>query len=590
MSIAVSCQCGARFKADVALAGQQKNCPKCRGVITIPQAVATSSSQPQGLVAACQCGKRFKAPATMAGRRVAYPACGQAINVPSTAGASANPAPPDPLGGVSDDLWNSAPADSPLGTPLTPAQPLGQVGGGYAAPQAKRKTSFRIQPWMIFTAVGVAALCVIGVGVSSLIGWLGDSERDTTAGLSSSQAADLPTNADELAEFVESGRDSPDTTAIWRRAIDQVSDLKGRPGAGLLTAATGRQSFPAIPAPGQRWLHRQSAERVVSGQTEVLRLLHEAAAGKGSPRLLTDFSQGAKTDLSDIQKLQTAASLLSLETHVHAHRGNKDEALKSMAAIFAIARVLEKEPFLVTYLLRLAVVRATCHLTATIVPHMDFSEQQLDELDRLLGEVDLSSSFQRAFITECSIGIMGIRDPALLDGVIDPSVASQISGSREKDLEYYTSVMRRAAEAAKLSAREAYKSAVVISADQNELTSADAATRQEHVLSMLLVPPIKTAFAANAQTVAMRDAARIALRLAGHHQSHGSYPSELTQAGYKHSELPSDPFVDHALRYKATGDGFVIYSVGSDGQDNGGKGSIASGSDIVFRVSGVRSS
>jgi len=51
------------------------------------------------------------------------------------------------------------------------------------------------------------------------------------------------------------------------------------------------------------------------------------------------------------------------------------------------------------------------------------------------------------------------------------------------------------------------------------------------------------------------------------------YPENLTEliiAGYL-EELPMDPYSDKPLVYKKTDDGFILYSIGEDFKDDGGK-------------------
>jgi hypothetical protein len=51
------------------------------------------------------------------------------------------------------------------------------------------------------------------------------------------------------------------------------------------------------------------------------------------------------------------------------------------------------------------------------------------------------------------------------------------------------------------------------------------------------------------------------------------YPAtldELIEAGYL-KELPKDPYSDKPIIYKKTGDNFVLYSIGRNFEDDGGK-------------------
>jgi hypothetical protein len=53
------------------------------------------------------------------------------------------------------------------------------------------------------------------------------------------------------------------------------------------------------------------------------------------------------------------------------------------------------------------------------------------------------------------------------------------------------------------------------------------------------------------------------------------------------AEVPTDPFADAPLRFRRTKDGIMIYSVGYDGQDNGGKlenNGMIPGTDLGVRL------
>jgi len=69
----------------------------------------------------------------------------------------------------------------------------------------------------------------------------------------------------------------------------------------------------------------------------------------------------------------------------------------------------------------------------------------------------------------------------------------------------------------------------------------------------------------------------------------GGFPAdleELVSAGYR-SELPMDPYSQWPLVYRRVEGNFVLYSVGADFKDNGGKhdpkwGEKVQGGDFVF--------
>jgi hypothetical protein len=68
------------------------------------------------------------------------------------------------------------------------------------------------------------------------------------------------------------------------------------------------------------------------------------------------------------------------------------------------------------------------------------------------------------------------------------------------------------------------------------------------------------------------DISNLAFALAAYRADHGSYPSKLADLVPKHvKELPRDMFHNGEFRYKRDGNGYLLYSVGPNGKDDGGK-------------------
>lgn len=65
-------------------------------------------------------------------------------------------------------------------------------------------------------------------------------------------------------------------------------------------------------------------------------------------------------------------------------------------------------------------------------------------------------------------------------------------------------------------------------------------------------------------------AAGLQLALASYRREHGQYPQQLAELGAAEAANCIDPFGDAPFHYRVTDDGFVLYSVGLDGVDDGG--------------------
>ena len=91
--IGATCSCGHEIRASRQYGGKIVRCPACRGVVMMPESIA-SANQPNlaalagddGFIRfACPCGKRVKMPARYAGRRGKCPGCGASIRIPPPA-------------------------------------------------------------------------------------------------------------------------------------------------------------------------------------------------------------------------------------------------------------------------------------------------------------------------------------------------------------------------------------------------------------------------------------------------------------------------------------------------------------------------
>ena len=65
---------------------------------------------------------------------------------------------------------------------------------------------------------------------------------------------------------------------------------------------------------------------------------------------------------------------------------------------------------------------------------------------------------------------------------------------------------------------------------------------------------------------------KLAFALAAYRADHGSYPAKLADLKPKYvAEVPQDIFSAAELHYKPDGAGYLLYSVGVNGKDDGGR-------------------
>jgi hypothetical protein len=68
------------------------------------------------------------------------------------------------------------------------------------------------------------------------------------------------------------------------------------------------------------------------------------------------------------------------------------------------------------------------------------------------------------------------------------------------------------------------------------------------------------------------DLTRLAFALAAYHADHGSYPARLAELAPQYvAKVPKDIYIPAELHYQQDGDGYLLYSVGPNGKDDGGR-------------------
>jgi hypothetical protein len=129
----------------------------------------------------------------------------------------------------------------------------------------------------------------------------------------------------------------------------------------------------------------------------------------------------------------------------------------------------------------------------------------------------------------------------------------------------------------------------LFTADYKEATQSAARLREAIESSPLapLLPDAERIALLQRQLLAERNAARWVLYIHNHLYEHGRWPKELRDAAPDEPSISRlDPFSGGELRYRIENNAPLLYSVGTDGDDDGGKpaagGRWAAQGDAVF--------
>ncbi len=169
----------------------------------------------------------------------------------------------------------------------------------------------------------------------------------------------------------------------------------------------------------------------------------------------------------------------------------------------------------------------------------------------------------------------GTSGPSLREALLLRTGGS-IKSQRAAMLRYWN----RAVEAARLPPEVGYA----------QFRQLDATAKDQPVLVRVLVPALGKFSDAGQRSRAQLRCAVVAVAAERYRRAKGRWPETLDvlkEAGYL-GALPADPYDGRPLRWRRLDDGAVVYAVGPDGEDNGGKldrqNPVAPGTDVGFRL------
>jgi hypothetical protein len=390
---------------------------------------------------------------------------------------------------------------------------------------------------------------------------------------------DLPDNPEELnAWYVEPPSGSNAATANLRAfAALHVSSFK----------------LPSPVAP-MRSFTRTALEALVNSNKPALDLLHEGAKHEQS-RYPLDLTQGFEALLPHLIKFKEAGLLAEYSATLHAEKHQGKEAGEDVLAALALGRSLRAEPILLSQFNRaanipIAVAALEQSINRTILPP-DQMKALVEEFQKLEGNEARGVFFKRALVGERAIALSIMRNPGnylkklnQLGTAMKPQERDQWiaclknATNFKEEVRYYEDSFQQL-----MTAREKPFPAR-LQADHLMRQRNDEAKSHGMAMNDFLMPGRAGTAAKEASCLAYFRLGLAALALEQFRATHGKqYPATLSNLPAS-PEVLKDPFDGELLRYERKGQGYLLYSIGPDLNDDAGERT--HGKDLVFEVAG----
>ena len=311
--------------------------------------------------------------------------------------------------------------------------------------------------------------------------------------------------------------------------------------------------------------------RYIADNNEALELLHAGAAIEHC-RYPIDLSAGFEATLPKLGGIRTAVRLLALEAILHTENGDAKSAVRSAISSFGISRSLAKEPQLITQL-----IRGGCQSLATstieyCINRIEPGDEQLVKLIECVFNEELTSDMSCGFVGERCMGLSFFKAPESMNSDSIEGIPVQpilelykAIGMADSDAIIYLDIMDGYIKTAQLPVHQRLKAAKAIDA-RFESTS------QIHIMLHAIMPALARVNTIELRNIAKLRTARVALVIERYRLAAGKLPESLSELVPSYLEsVPKDPFDGNEIRYKKLEAGFVVYSIGEDLSDDGGK-------------------
>ncbi len=395
--------------------------------------------------------------------------------------------------------------------------------------------------------------------------------------------------------------DRQNAALVYRRAFDSIHEFNDLPEEWAETWsdwACGRSRTPPsddTPAPPPFDPADPAMRKFFADHSRTLDLLRQAAA---MPDCYFERPWGQPAIdmlLPEYALFQSSVRLLALDARVRLADGDARGAADDLTAIFRTAAHIRSEPLIIATLVAMVAddvghARLGEALASGQLGPDDLAAIRLDENLSYMRAVGRAFEMEEAFGLSCFTflspdadrNVLAVMDSGfsrLSPTLMAPALSVWRVFLMPADLASYRRAMGRYRE----QCRKPYYASREVWEGERE-----AFQKERHgIMTSAVLPALASVASKAAEAQAGHDLARTALAAAKYRAKTSQWPAHLADLVPDYlPEVPVDPFDGKPLRMTTADGGTVLYSVGRNGRDDGGRtgGKDDTDDDIVFRL------
>jgi hypothetical protein len=290
-------------------------------------------------------------------------------------------------------------------------------------------------------------------------------------------------------------------------------------------------------------------------------------------------------ELPEMMPLMSVGRLVKVKAALEMARGNAEEAFKWTAVALRIPQAYNGEPFLVCHITRIALSIEAFNTMQDALRGGKLTERQLGELKRLAAAQYEPDAMHRAIRCERAGGFTFIKmlaegtTPASFLKMMYPTPTELIEQMKNPgtgawfmaEMKNYLDMMGEAIAACDVPLPARLAEGEKIEQEIERIKKLPLGQKRTRLFSMLLVPGLTSVFTMDAYCMALSRAAQVAVEIEKHRLGAGQYPDTMKTLAEKLGEAAIDPHSGKPLLYNRTDKGYLVWSVGPNGKDDGAK-------------------
>jgi hypothetical protein len=412
-----------------------------------------------------------------------------------------------------------------------------------------RRKGFELRGWHVI--VGLLTVLVV---MFILFRMFGHSSLQRK--IEELRAKGYPTSLEELEKFNQIPEGVPNAADIYIKAFDAYQapledEKRLLPYIGSFAPKSGE------PVPSE---NKVAMETFLARNAKTLEFLHQAGQIEQC-RYTYPLTVPSGFMIPYLTEIKDCAQLLNQFVLMQVEAGKTTEATQGMIEELRLGESMIQEPILVSYLVRLAVDGMGIASISRILDRQSLSEQQLVDLQAELRTIRQGLRMDQALIGErCCLLDESVMGQNLGFGSTPFRWVGFWDTNLVRSMEFIDQLMV----ITKMEARDRWAEYQRINNEVDQLSILFYMTK-------MLMQSISRIGMLELRSIAQLDCARAGLGVERYWLAEGRLPETLEQLVPKFIEaVPIDPFDGKPLRYKRLEKGYTIYSVGEDGEDNGG--------------------